>query len=157
MLLISWTYIDTVSVKENQKEGETKWSLRRIPESLSTCQAQPAFEAYTLDLINLYRHSFHQGELEGGNNLKYHWEGCPSPSAPAKPSRRLRLMLLILWTYIDTVSVKENQKEGETEMITEKDSRVSEHVSSPASVWGLCYWSYQIIIKLLWDDLKSDR
>ena len=43
-----------------------KLSVARIPGSLSTCQAQPAFEADATDLINLYRHSFSQGELEGG-------------------------------------------------------------------------------------------
>ena len=48
---------------------------------------------HDFDLINLYRCSFHQGELEGRRNWNFHWEGFQGPSAPAKPSRRLRLIL----------------------------------------------------------------
>ena len=38
--------------------------------------AQPAFEAYAIDLINLYRHSFHQGVLEGERNLTAEQDKC---------------------------------------------------------------------------------
>ena len=54
--MISSTYIDTVSVKENQKGEETELSLARIPGPISTCQAQLAFEAYAFILLNFYRH-----------------------------------------------------------------------------------------------------
>ena len=46
----------------------------------------------------------------------------------------MRVMQLFSSIYIDTVSVKENEQEGETEMITEKYFRVPEHVSSPAHI-----------------------
>ena len=52
------------ALKENQKQGETE-----MP-------AQPAFEAYAIDLINLYRHSFHQGVLEGERNLTAEQDKC---------------------------------------------------------------------------------
>ena len=45
-----------------------KLLMKRITGPISTCQAQPAFEADTLILINLFTHSFSQGELEGGRN-----------------------------------------------------------------------------------------
>ena len=52
-----------------RRRKKLKLSLARIPGPISTCQAQPAFEAYAFDLINLCRYSFHQGELEGERNL----------------------------------------------------------------------------------------
>ena len=39
MLLISPTYIDTVSVKKNQKEEETETFPQRIPGPISSCQS----------------------------------------------------------------------------------------------------------------------
>ena len=41
---------------------------------------------HDFDLINLYRCSFHQEELEGGRIKNYHWEGFMGPWAPAKPT-----------------------------------------------------------------------
>ena len=60
---------------------------------MSACQARRLrLIWHAFDLINFYRCSFHQGELEGRRNWIFHREGFKRPSAPAKPSRRLRLM-----------------------------------------------------------------
>ena len=84
ILWISSVYINTISIKENKREGETELWWWRILGPISTCQAQLVFEF--LDLFNLYWHSFYQEELEGGRNWSYHGEGFQGPSAPAKPS-----------------------------------------------------------------------
>ena len=73
-----------------RRKDKLKLSWWGIPGPISTCQAQPAFEA--LDLINLYWHSFCQGELEGGRNWIYDGDGFHGPWAPTKPksvSRKL--------------------------------------------------------------------
>ena len=53
--------------RENQK-----LSLGGIHGPISTCQAQPAFEAHALDWFNLYWYCFHQEEFEGGRFLCLH-------------------------------------------------------------------------------------
>ena len=81
------------------------WIISRFQGPSAPVKAQPVFEAYALDIINLSRQSFTQGEVEGGSNSL---KGFQGPSALAKPSWDLRLMLLILSIYLDIVSVKEN-------------------------------------------------
>ena len=87
-------------------------------------KAQPAFEAYEFDLINLSRQSFNQGELKGGRNWNYHWKvsSIQGPSAPAKAQPAFEAYTLISLVYLDRVLVKENYKERETETITERIS-----------------------------------
>ena len=41
----------------------------KCPGPISTCKAQPAFEAYAFDFVNLDIQSFSQGELGGGSSL----------------------------------------------------------------------------------------
>ena len=60
-----WTQLKLMRIRRREK---LKLSLKRIIGLMSTCQAQPEFEAYALDLINLYSHSFSQGELERGRS-----------------------------------------------------------------------------------------
>ena len=87
---------------------------------------------HDFDLINLYRCSFHQGELEERRNWNFHWEGYQGPSPPAKPSQRLRLMCHA-FDLINLYRCNFHQEESKT--ITGKDSCAHEHLPSPAGVW----------------------
>ena len=46
----------------------------------------------------------------------------------------LKSVRIFVIALVEAVSVKENKKKGKTEMITEKDSMVPKHVSSPAGI-----------------------
>ena len=48
-----------------------KQSLKGFQGLTAPAKAQPAFEAHTVDLINLSRQIFSQGELMGGRNYNY--------------------------------------------------------------------------------------
>ena len=81
------------------------WIISRFQGPSAPVKAQPVFEAYALDIINLSRQSFTQRRSRRREKFL---KGFQGPSALAKPCWDLRLMLLILSIYLDIVSVKEN-------------------------------------------------
>ena len=86
MLLIPTTYKDTetetipqldkvkfkawLKSRKIKRREELKLLLKGFQGPSAPANAPPVFEAFAFDLKNLCRHSFSQGKLEGGRNLK---------------------------------------------------------------------------------------
>ena len=68
------------SFSQGESEGGETETIRRIPGPISTCQAQPAFEAYAFDLINFYRHDTVQSRrIKRRKKLKLSLSRIPGP------------------------------------------------------------------------------
>ena len=149
MLLISWIYVDRVQSRRIKRREKLKLSLKEFQGPLAPAKAQPAFEAYAFNLINLSRQSFSQGELEGGRNWNYHWKNSSANQHMQRPRLRLSLMILFPSIYNVTVSVKENKMEGET--ITEKIPEASfmHKVLGCGRWWPRCF-SKLCLNPILW-------
>ena len=68
--------------------------------------------------------------VEAGRNWNYHWKDCKAQQHLPKPSRRLRLMLLISSIYLDWVSVRRNKRRRKPKPLLKILKALSAHVKA---------------------------